>query len=78
MTEMKSHVAGVSCLVYPEARWDEERVRPEAFEFSAKLKDGTAEKTNGPKGLTSGEVSYIGAASGNAGHAIVSVLLEVK
>jgi hypothetical protein len=55
-----------------------EGFRLEAFEFSAKMKDVTAEKTNGPKRLTSKEVSYIGAASGNAGHAIVSVLSEVK
>jgi hypothetical protein len=42
------------------------------------MKDVMAEKTNGPNSLTSEEVSYIGAASGNAGHAIVSVLSEVK
>jgi hypothetical protein len=42
------------------------------------MKDETAEKTNGPKSLTFEEVSYIGAAGRNVGHAIVSVLSEVK
>jgi len=68
---VESNVARVSCP-------DEGRVRPEAFDFSAKLKHGTAENTNGPNSLTSEEVSYIAAAGGNVGHAIVSVLSEVK
>jgi hypothetical protein len=64
MTEAKSDVARVSCPVYLESRRDEGRVRPEAFEFSAKLKDGAAEKTNGPKSLTSEEVSYVAQPAG--------------
>lgn len=72
MRGVKSHLAQV-----PQAL-RHEGFRLEAFEFSAKMKDVMAEKTNGPNSLTSEEVSYIGAASGNAGHAIVSVLSEVK
>ena len=72
MRGVKSHLARV-----PQAL-RHEGFRPEAFEFSAKMKDVTAEKTNGPNSLTSEEVSYIGAAGRNVGHAIVSVLSEVK
>ena len=72
MRGVKSHLAQV-----PQAL-SHEGFRLEAFEFSAKMKDVTAEKTNGPKSLTSEDMSYIGAAGRNVGHAIVSVLSEVK
>ena len=58
MRGVKSHLAQV-----PQAL-SHEGFRLEAFEFSAKMKDVTAEKTNGPKSLTSEEVSYVAQPAG--------------